>query len=390
MRRGFGFHDRHSPFRFNPQTLFSAGQQGAFYDPSDLTTLFQDSAGITPVTAAGQTVGLMLDKSKGLVLGSELVTNGNFSAGSTGWTVVPSWAITSQQAVATATSSSLYGGSVTSVSGRWYRVEFDVVSYTSGDLYITVGGNYSGNPMLTGSAMAAGRKTMYILGGANTTRGVEFYGGTITCTIDNISVRELAGNHAYQSTSASRPLLQQASGLSYLDFDGSNDSLLTSSVNFTGTDKMTVWTGLLKSSDTAQRVVAELSATIASNNGAFLLSAPNSAAANYNFSSKGTTQVDNTVTTYTAPNTAVLTGQADIAAPSNIIRVNGAQAGSVSTTQGTGNFGNYPLYIGRRNNATLPFNGRLYGLIVLGAAASPWQVFAVEQYMAQKTGISIV
>lgn len=35
----------------------------AWYDPSDLTTLFQDSAGTTPVTATGQPVGKMLDKS---------------------------------------------------------------------------------------------------------------------------------------------------------------------------------------------------------------------------------------------------------------------------------------------------------------------------------------
>lgn len=35
----------------------------AWYDPSDLSTLFQDQAGTTPVTAAGQVVGRMLDKS---------------------------------------------------------------------------------------------------------------------------------------------------------------------------------------------------------------------------------------------------------------------------------------------------------------------------------------
>lgn len=43
--------------------LFGAGQQGAFYDPSDLSTLFQDSAGTTPVTAMEQPVGRMLDLS---------------------------------------------------------------------------------------------------------------------------------------------------------------------------------------------------------------------------------------------------------------------------------------------------------------------------------------
>ena len=48
---------------FNPLSLFAAGEQGVWYDPSDLSTLFQDAAGTTPVTAAGQPVGRMLDKS---------------------------------------------------------------------------------------------------------------------------------------------------------------------------------------------------------------------------------------------------------------------------------------------------------------------------------------
>ncbi len=48
---------------FSPASLFASGEQGAWYDPSDLTTMFQDRAGTTPVTADGQTVGLILDKS---------------------------------------------------------------------------------------------------------------------------------------------------------------------------------------------------------------------------------------------------------------------------------------------------------------------------------------
>ncbi|MAC14284.1 MAG: hypothetical protein CL539_06335 [Alcanivorax sp.] len=48
---------------FGPELLFSDGEQGAWYDPSDLTTLFQDAAGTTPVTADGDPVGLILDKS---------------------------------------------------------------------------------------------------------------------------------------------------------------------------------------------------------------------------------------------------------------------------------------------------------------------------------------
>ena len=48
---------------FSPLDLFSAGEQGVFFDPSDLSTMFQDSAGGVPVTADGQPVGLILDKS---------------------------------------------------------------------------------------------------------------------------------------------------------------------------------------------------------------------------------------------------------------------------------------------------------------------------------------
>lgn len=47
-----------------PAFLFAAGEQGAWYDPSDFSTMFQDSAGTTPVTAVEQPVGLLLDRSK--------------------------------------------------------------------------------------------------------------------------------------------------------------------------------------------------------------------------------------------------------------------------------------------------------------------------------------
>lgn len=48
---------------WSPSSLFSASEPGAWYDPSDTSTLFQDSAGTVPVTAVEQPVGRMLDKS---------------------------------------------------------------------------------------------------------------------------------------------------------------------------------------------------------------------------------------------------------------------------------------------------------------------------------------
>lgn len=44
-------------------SMYQNGEQGAWYDPSDLSTLFQDSAGTTPVTAVEQYVGKIVDKS---------------------------------------------------------------------------------------------------------------------------------------------------------------------------------------------------------------------------------------------------------------------------------------------------------------------------------------
>ena len=56
---------------FSPEALFAGGTvAGAWYDPSDLTTLFTTSAGTTQCAMPGQgsavSVGLMLDKSQGL------------------------------------------------------------------------------------------------------------------------------------------------------------------------------------------------------------------------------------------------------------------------------------------------------------------------------------
>ena len=48
---------------FDPAALFAAGESGAWYDPSDSATLWQDTAGTVPVSAAGQAVALIQDKS---------------------------------------------------------------------------------------------------------------------------------------------------------------------------------------------------------------------------------------------------------------------------------------------------------------------------------------
>ena len=48
---------------WTPAQLYLASEQGAWYDPSDFSTMSQDDAGTTPVTAVEQPVGKILDKS---------------------------------------------------------------------------------------------------------------------------------------------------------------------------------------------------------------------------------------------------------------------------------------------------------------------------------------
>lgn len=256
---------------FQPSTLFATGEQGIWLDPSDLTTMFQDSAGTTPVTAAGQVVGLIRDK--------------------------------------------------------------------------------SGN-----------------------------------------------NNHAFQATEASKPILRNTGALWWLEFDGADDFLETSAINFSATDKLSLFSGLRKLSDAATAMVLESSVSAGANNGTFFLSAPQGAAnANYGVLLRGTTDTGSSLTTYTAPITNVISVNFDIAqatrATEILPRVNGliptrGTFGSAADA-GTGNFGNYPMYIGRRAGLTLPFSGLVYGIIVRGATSDSLTVGGTEGYMAAKSGVTL-
>jgi hypothetical protein len=60
---------------YAPSDLFLNDEEGVWYDPSDLSTMFQDTAGTVPVTGEGQYVGKIMDKSgnghHGIAVGSK-------------------------------------------------------------------------------------------------------------------------------------------------------------------------------------------------------------------------------------------------------------------------------------------------------------------------------
>jgi hypothetical protein len=172
----------------------------------------------------------------------------------------------------------------------------------------------------------------------------------------------------------------------YLKADGVDDGLATAAIDFTGTDKMTVFAGVTKLSDAAAGVVVESGTTAFGVNGTFGLYAPVSVAPNYSFNSRGTANGQSTPTGFASPHNAVLTGIGDIAADISTTRVNGV-ATTAATDQGTGNFTSQPLYLFRRGGTTLPFNGRCYGLIVRGAATPDATIAAVERIIGRKMGV---
>ncbi len=242
-------------------SLFASGEPGAWYDPSDMSTLFQDSAGTVPVTAVEQPVGRILDK-----------------------------------------------------SGR--------------------------------------------------------------------------GNHATQATTTKRPVLKiDAGGCYYLSFDGVDDALQTGNIDFTGTDKMTVWAGVVYT-NTSVFIITELSNEPAANPGSFYLAANDGlnlvGAATY-----GTWSASLKRVTLVPGTPAFISATYDLATPGTGLRVNTSSIGPtpiVGTTRA--NFRSGPLYIGARAGTSLYLNGRLYSLIVRGAQSSLLQIEATELYMKKKVGIA--
>jgi hypothetical protein len=568
-----GFHNRHSPIlrAFSPLSLFSGGAPGAWYDPSDYTTLFQDSAGTTPVTAVEQPVGLMLDKSQGLVLGPELVPDSSFDSAAS-WTAQNGdWVVAGGKATYTESATAVVylesNANISLDAGKWYEISCTISGIASGSAVFGLF-NKAASVNLMGGYVTVATNGTYVqrIFVASSVTGIRIYGNnsgsSTSWSLDSFSIKALPGNHAFQATSASRPVLSarynlltkteqfddavwskvtdtitanqavapdgtmtadlwtHTSGriqvnatlantttslyikfisggstitintagnvaadevvfnlstltvttlganntaatitavndgwlrltvtrgatagstlyfglgspasnnyiwgasivpanqstlpyqrvntstdyattgfLPYLKFDGVDDSLSTNSISFTSTDKMSVFAGVRKLSDVSFGVISELGTNSFGVAGSFGLFANGGAASTgpfYAAFGTGTSSYAADFQTFTAPISNVVTAQWDIAQSTGTtevtLRANGAAAtrGATSgTSMGTGNFGNYPLYIGRRGGSSLPFSGQMYSMIIVGKAVTAGELSSTETYVNQKTG----
>lgn len=185
---------------FDPASQFAANEPGWVYDLNDLPTLFADSAGAAPAVVNGA-VGLVLDKRLGLVPGSNIAPGGGTFDSATGYTLGAGWSIAG--GVASRTDTGSYSNLTVSgvcVVGKTYEVSVDIVSISTSA--VVFGAAWPGGPTFN----APGRYTVRRL--ATTADFVFQMNGTGTVSLDNLSIRELPGNHAYQTSAAGRPVLR--------------------------------------------------------------------------------------------------------------------------------------------------------------------------------------
>ena len=434
----------------SPAALFANGEPGVWYDPSDLTTLFQDTAGTTPVTGPNQQVGKMLDKSgrgnhatqatstqrpiyginpivgtRNLLTYTEQLDNAIWAKSNVtvtaNATTAPDGTTTAEKITASATTgthtcgqnlqvttATTYTGSVYVKAGEYnFAAILLLTTFAANqvlicDLSLGTITSTVGSPLatsitavgdgwyrisITQTTNAAGTATIQVRpsnSGTNTsftgdgTSGVYAWGAQLELGSTATAYQKVVSQ--YEVTQAG------VASASYLAFDGVDDGMVTGTIT-PGIDKVQIFFGVRKLSDAAVGNLLELSTNTGILEGTFRLTAPGgTGAATYSFSSKGTVLASIGASTYTAPITNVVTATGDISGDRAIIRANGTQFQSTGD-QGTGNFLAYPLYIGRRAGTSVPFNGRIYSMIVrFGANLTTGQITATESWVNGETG----
>lgn len=381
------------PQEWDPTDLFANGDPG-FVLPVDPQFLFQNAAGTIPVTAPGQPVGLRLDISRmgGKSLAAFLAGQPELRAAGAG---TPSGGWSENAGVVTAPGTNgqdnvTFPLVTPTVAGRRYLVTIPNTMPASG-FYADFG---SGTGSQVGNFSSNVQQTILTCTAPGSIIRIGRWAGSPSGSIGPISVKEIPGNHFIQTTDSARPAYQiDGNGKPCVVYDGGDDFMVSAAnVDFSGTDEMMVAAGLHKASDAAVGMFVEHSSNAGTNNGSFYLSAPHdTGAASVQVASRGTS---NAIATYThgsvaAPVTLVAVGEANINTPFSRLRTNGVERASDTASQGTGNYGSHLVYLGRRGGSSLPFNGRDYGITVLGRLPTDKELAQVEAYYAKAAGVTL-
>jgi hypothetical protein len=203
---------------------------------------WQGTSGGT-LAASGQPLGLGADLSQlggktlseWLASAPELVTNGDFSGGTTGWaaygTSLPTLSIVSGAMLITNTGTTAQRGAsqaITTVVGRAYRITGALTASTGTvAARLRVGTIPNGGIENANATLAAGQSADVVFVATSTTTYVALNDqgtdASSTLTWDNISVRELPGNHLRAGTWASPS-------------DAARGTFQNNAINFSGVD----------------------------------------------------------------------------------------------------------------------------------------------------------
>jgi len=191
-----------------------------------------------------------------------------------------------------------------------------------------------------------------------------------------------------QATGASMPLYQvDGSGRPYLSFDGSNDWLQSGTLDYSAVSTFSLIIGLYKASDAAVAFPVEFGTSTTTVPG-FAIRVPHGAATTVSAVHRGATfTVFSTVVDVgAAPKSLVLSMTSNMTTPKLTFRTNGTSAADANSNPGGGAYGSAALYVGRRNGASNPFSGRIFGIIGVARILTAQEILMCETWMNSRTG----
>ena len=138
-------------------------------------------------------------------LGSELVTNGGFTGGSTGWALGSGWAYSSNAINATSTSSVCYQDIAAMQSNITYTVTYQISNYSGGNIQWRFGGTGTVDGV---TRNANGTYTESFTNSSSGDKRLFLSPSGFTGTIDNVSVKEVQGFSAPDGTNNAYKLVE--------------------------------------------------------------------------------------------------------------------------------------------------------------------------------------
>lgn len=395
-----------------PTNLFAASEQGVYFDPSDITTLFQDAAGTIPVTDAGQPVGRMVDKS-----GRNNHATQSTSGKRPTWQLDPyGYGYLAFDGVDDFMATSAINLTGTARVTASVGLLVDQTNRAAGIRRVTYSNYWGSDPAWfnTATSTATTVATNFTIASEPSNTSEQYYGvlladytGTWTFNLSSddgasLWIGDLAGYgytisnalvSAAYNTGVVSATINLVSGEYYfirvMYGNGPAGGSLELTYSHTGQTATNNFTGKLFYDPAGVAICT--GGDPSSVNGTFLIGAPSSAA-DHSFYLRGTSTIQARVQNVVSGDD-VLTGIFDLSQATKelelVPRLSGTTETNISwvgtNTGATSNkFGNQPLYIGALGGSSTYFKGHVYGIIVRGALSTSTEITNTEDWINGK------